>query len=142
MGFSISVSTVASSALLVASLVGVAATSSIFKAALAGCIAGIAAAALVWSGLGAALRIALVGVLSTFAAFGLLTPWIICRHPPYDGDLCPLDQQARRDLQRARIKWMLTLGLVTLGLFWWEVTDLAKVGKKVALSIVFVIFKV
>ena len=84
---------------------------------------------------------AVAGALLTTAAFGFATPWLLCRRPPYDGNVCPHDAAAREKLQKARLKWIVTLVLVSLGLLWWEAIDVWGATRKLGSSWAHVVFR-
>ena len=122
-------------ALLAAALLGVAASSSIFKAVVIATVGCISIAGLLAHEMSVAMRLGVAGALVASAAFGLAAPWIICRRPPYDVNLCPQDRASRSELQKERLKWFVTLSLVSIGLFWWEIKDVFHASKKLAKSL-------
>lgn len=67
-------------------------------------------------------RLGLAVALVAAAAFGALAPWLICSWgPPYDRELCPLDQCKRCELQRQRVKWGCAAAAVAVVLAGWGI---------------------
>lgn len=100
--------------LIILTFVGIAATSSLIKAMLLVALCVTAVFFAVAPAIGPFACMCVAGVLVTIVGFGLVAPWIICLRAPYDNNVCPLDTETRKDLQRARLKWIVTLSLVAL----------------------------
>lgn len=100
--------------LIVLMMAGIAATSSLFKAVLMLMLCMVAIVIAVAPAIGQLACVFVAGVLVSIAGFAFVAPWIICLRAPYDDDVCPLDAETRKDIQRARIKWTLTLTIVAL----------------------------
>ena len=100
--------------LILLTLAGIAATSSLIKAFLMLPLCLVAIVYALAPAMGPTACVCVAGALISIVGFGLVAPWIICRRAPYDNNVCPLDAEKRKDLQRARIKWTVTLSLVSL----------------------------
>ncbi len=111
---------------LCATLLGVSSTGGLFKASVMAVACATAVATVLGRDVGSAMRLAAVGVLVSFAGFGLAAPWLICRRPPYDGNLCPADRESRMLLQGSRVKWIVVLVVVSIGFAWWDVLHFAR----------------
>lgn len=123
-------------------VVGISATTSVFRASVLALAGAFAIAQLLARELSGPLRTGIVAIFACVAGFGMMAPWIICSAPPYDGNVCPVAKDTRNRLQRARLKWALTLTLVAAGFAWWDVDHALQAGRtmlgKLLLALFFV----
>lgn len=96
-------------------LLGIAAVSSLVAALLLVTVCVVAIVFVIAPHMGTLACACVAGTVMAFVAFGLATPWLVCQRAPFDNNVCPLDNETRKDIQRSRVKWMITLTLISLG---------------------------
>jgi hypothetical protein len=91
----------------------------VYHIAIGGVVAAVALLALIAPDVRSILRVGTAALLTSIAAFAMLTPWALCRTPPYQPAMCPLDADARAAKQRRRLQWAGGLAaLVAILLAW------------------------
>lgn len=121
-------------------VVGISATTSVFRASVLALAGAFAIAQLLAREISGPLRTGIVAIFVCVAGFGMMAPWIICSTPPYDGNICPVDKDTRNRLQRARLKWALTLTLVAAGFAWWDIHHAIQAGRAVLRKLLLALF--
>jgi hypothetical protein len=91
----------------------------IYHLALGGVLAAIGLLWLIAPEVRSVLRVGVAALLASIAAFAMLMPWALCRSPPYQPAICPLEARERADKQRWRLKWAGGLAALVAVLLLW-----------------------